>query len=86
MNYKVSLPDYFNKILNKIPKPDRERIKLKIDALSFNPRPNGCEKLEGKQPPLYRIRVGKYRVIYAIEDHILHVLIVDIDHRKDVYK
>lgn len=34
----------------------------------------------------FRLRVGEYRVIYRIEDEIVTVLIVEIDHRKNVYK
>ena len=34
----------------------------------------------------YRIRVGDYRVIYSIEDEIVTIAIVKIDHRSKVYK
>lgn len=34
----------------------------------------------------HRLRVGDYRVIYRIQDEIVTVLIVEVDHRKDVYK
>jgi mRNA interferase RelE/StbE len=35
---------------------------------------------------LYRIRVGDYRVIYAIEDDALVVLIVTVGDRRDIYR
>jgi len=35
---------------------------------------------------LWRIQVGDYRVIYTIEDGKLLVLVVRIEHRKDVYR
>ena len=33
----------------------------------------------------WRIRSGKYRVVYDILDSTLIVLIVDVGHRKDIY-
>jgi mRNA interferase RelE/StbE len=60
-------------------------IKRHIFDLAENPRPQGYRKLEGFAD-LYRIRVGKYRVVYSIEDKILRVEVINVDHRKDVYK
>jgi mRNA interferase RelE/StbE len=34
----------------------------------------------------YRLRVGNYRVIYEKYSDILLILVLDIDHRKGVYK
>lgn len=35
---------------------------------------------------LYRIRVGAYRLVYAVEDEVLVVLVVKLGHRRDVYR
>jgi len=35
---------------------------------------------------LYRIRVGDYRIIYQIEDAVLVVLVVDVGHRREIYR
>ena len=32
------------------------------------------------------IRIGNYRVIYEIQDNVCHILVLDIGHRKDIYK
>lgn len=53
--------------------------------MAIEPRPNGVKKLQGEENT-YRIRVGDYRVIYDIFDHILLVKIVDVGHRSQVYK
>jgi len=58
---------------------------MKIDGLRVNPRPNGSKKLN-KEDPLYRIRVGDYRVVYQIQDKILLVLILKVGHRRDIYR
>ncbi|RPI14642.1 MAG: type II toxin-antitoxin system RelE/ParE family toxin [Ignavibacteriae bacterium] len=61
------------------------RILDKIEMLSNNPRPMGCEKLKGEEN-LWRIRVGSYRVIYSINDKNKVVNITIVRHRKDAYK
>jgi mRNA interferase RelE/StbE len=61
------------------------RIEVKIDALAHDPRPRGVKKLAGGEA-LYRLRVGDYRVIYQVRDRVLVVLVVDVGHRRDVYR
>ena len=67
------------------PKKDRQRIVAAIRSLADDPRPAGCEKLAGEDDR-YRIRVGRYRIIYSIGDDELLVFVVRIGHRKDVYR
>lgn len=56
----------------------------RIAALADDPRPHGCEKLSALER--YRIRVGDYRIVYAVEDAELVVWVVRIGHRRDVYR
>ena len=81
--YKIEMKQSAVKELNKIPAKDLKKIAAKIESLSTNPRPMGCEKLSAMER--YRIRQGNYRILYAIEDDILTVYVVKIGHRKDVY-
>ena len=60
------------------------RVAAKIDSLSSQPRPSGCKKLRGADD-LWRVRVGDYRIIYAIDDSRSIVEIRVIRHRKDAY-
>ncbi len=55
-----------------------------IDALAENPRPRGAEKLAARDD--LRIRVGEYRVVYAVDDEARRVLVSRIAHRRDVYR
>jgi len=63
----------------------RQRIVAGIRLLADDPRPPGCEKLAGEDDR-YRIRVGRYRVIYSVGDRELLVIVVRVGHRKDVYR
>ncbi len=57
------------------------RIDRAIRALALEPRQSGCKKLVGKQfDNLYRTRVGDWRMLYAIEDDRLVVLILNVVH------
>ncbi len=67
-----------------IPKKDVARILRSIERLRDDPRPVGCEKLSGQER--YRIRQGRYRILYEVLDTQLVVTVVKIGHRKDVYR
>ena len=65
-------------------KRDRQRIVRVILSLAEEPRPSGCRKLSGRDK--YRVRSGRYRILYAVQDAILIVTIVKIGHRSSVYR
>jgi len=67
-----------------ITKEDLERILTRITMLSKDPRPPGCEKLTGQER--YRLRQGRYRIVYSIQDDEHTVWVVKLGHRKDVYR
>ena len=66
-------------------KKGRQRLVASIRALADEPRPIGSEKLSG-QCDRYRIRLGRYRVVYSIADDDLVVLAVRVADRKDIYR
>ncbi len=78
--FKVSV----EKDLRKVPQEEIKKILQKIDSLKANPRPSGSEKLTGQER--YRIRQGRYRILYSVEDNELTISVVKISHRKDVYR
>lgn len=85
MEYRVEIADTALKALRKLPVRDAARIDGAILALAKTPRPRGVKRLQG-QPDLYRVRVGDYRILYAIRDNRLLVLVVRIAHRRDAYR
>jgi len=70
--------------LRRFPPQDVRRIMERIRSLAADPRPFGCEKLSGLER--YRVRQGAYRIICEIEDRRLTVLVVKVDHRREVYR
>ena len=66
-------------------KADRLRLIGKIRDLAEDPRPHGSEKLAGYDDR-FRVRQGKFRVVYAIDDRASQVTIFKVGHRKEVYR
>jgi mRNA interferase RelE/StbE len=66
-------------------KANRQRMVRRIESLADRPRPPGCEKLSGSADR-YRVRQGRYRVVYEIDDAARTVTVVKIGHRRDVYR
>lgn len=84
MPYQIVLTNAANKQLRKLPTQIAQRIQTELLELENDPRPNGCKKLTGVEA--WRIRIGDYRVIYEIQDNILIVMVIEIGHRRDIYK
>ena len=66
-------------------KTERQRIIARIRALAREPRAQGSEKLAGYSDR-YRVRQGRFRIIYLIDDQRSEVTIFKVGHRKDVYR
>ena len=78
--YKAQIEPAGARDLDKIDDPDLARIKSVILGLERNPRPHGVNKLEG---PLHRVRIGNWRVIYAIEDDKQTVTVLRVLRRSE---
>jgi mRNA interferase RelE/StbE len=85
MAYRIEFVPVANRQFRKLPRNIQARLRVRIDALSENPRPRGVEKLQGEDD-LYRIRIGDYRVVYQIQDKVLLILVVKIGHRREIYR
>ena len=83
-SYKLYIKPSAVKEIESLPKKDRIRVVQKIQGLTVDPRPPGCEKLTGDDK--YRVRQGRYRIVYSIKDDELIVIVVKVGHRKDIYK
>ncbi len=61
------------------------RIVAAVGTLADSPFPPGVRKLRGTEQT-YRMRVGDYRVLYEVYHKSVHIQIVRVKHRKDVYR
>ena len=67
----------------------RAQIVKKYKTLQANPYPAGCKKLVGVkegEEDVWRIRSGDYRILYIVRNSPQEVIVIDIGHRKDVYR
>ncbi len=83
-SYKILIKPSAVKELEAIPEKDRQRIVYRIQGLAENPRPRGCEKLSDQDK--YRLRQGKYRILYQVHDNEVIVVVVRVGKRGEIYR
>lgn len=84
MSHSITVRRSAEKELKRVPAPDRRRIVEAIDGLKEYPHAGRALKrgLQG----LRRIRVGDWRVLYAVDDETSVVSVVRVAHRRDAYR
>ena len=82
--YRIEVKKSAVKELSQIPKKDLVKIVRNINSLADNPRPKGSKKLSREEK--YRMRYGKYRILYLIKDDLLVIYVIKVAHRKDIYR
>lgn len=83
--YTVILERRVEKALRRLPRDVLMRVDRALLDLADDPRPAGCKKLKGYEN-LYRLRVGDWRLIYAVEEDQLVVLVIEIAPRGEAYR
>ena len=86
--YTIYLSKQVKKFIEKQDKSLKQRIKKAFKELEKNPYPTNL-KLDIKKLKAsdnFRLRIGKFRFKYFIEDDILVVTIEEADSRGDIYK
>lgn len=83
MKYQVQILHVVEKEMDKLSTPIHTRVSKKILSLEDNPRPRGAKKLSGREE--YRLRFGKYRILYTINDKDGIVTVFAVGHRREIY-
>jgi mRNA interferase RelE/StbE len=86
--WRVAFLPRAQRSLAKLGEQDRTRILRFLServATSENPRRIG-EALKGPPPGLWRYRVGDYRIIVEIQNRQITVLVLELGHRREVYR
>jgi len=84
MAYRIEFTHSSEKEFKKLDSVVKQRVSDAVVELEDNPRPSGCVALKDYKS-IYRIRIGKFRVIYEVQDKVLLVLVIRIAKREDVY-
>lgn len=83
--FEVRFESQVLKQLRKIDPPSQARILKAAKVLATNPIPPAAKRLVGYDH-LWRVRLGDYRIVYTFDDVQLIVLVVQLGHRRDVYR
>jgi mRNA interferase RelE/StbE len=86
--WRIEIKRNAEKQIKKLPRAAQESIVSFLRdrlAASENPRQWG-RPLQVEKRGLWRYRVGDYRLICDIQDAIITVLVLEVGHRKDVYR
>ena len=84
MTWRLTFRPSAQRELDGLDPPTRGRIQRALLRLATNPRqaPNVKAMTDGN----YRLRVGDWRVVYALHDDVLMVLVLRVGHRREVYR
>jgi mRNA interferase RelE/StbE len=86
--WRTEFTDIAERALLKLDKPVRERILifLRERAEKLEDPKTIAEPLAGEFRGLWRFRVGDYRIICDLQREVLLILVLQIGHRKEVYR
>ncbi len=84
-SYQIEFAKSVRKELLRLQPQMAKRIDTAISNLRENPFPPGSRKLVGDEQS-HRIRIGDFRLIYEVRESVLVVLILQVGHRKDIYR
>jgi len=84
--YEVELTPAAARQLRKLDHPVQRRIYHRLRRLGTELRPKSVARFKGMARTLYCIREGSYRIVYAIEDDRLLILVIRIAHRREAYR
>jgi mRNA interferase RelE/StbE len=85
MRYAIEFTPSAGKAFRKLPKNVQKIARDRFDVLAEDPRPSFATPLLWGLKGLWKIRIGDYRVAYAVRDDKLIVLIVGVGDRKEIY-
>ena len=82
--FEIEFKASARKSLEKLEKKDQLRIYAALELLGDNPRPPLAVKIKGSL--YFRVRVGDHRILYSIDSGHLIILVIDIGHRREIYR
>ena len=87
LDYKIIYSNRSIKYLKKLAKTDKKIVKGLVDVVQkISTNPHKCEDLKGKFDGAKKIREGKYRIVFDINDEYDEIIVLKIDLRSKIYK
>ena len=83
--YEIEISRTAEEQLRRLPRDDQERVARAMLALAGDPFPRGARKLSGYDD-VFRVRAGRYRILYSVSGHALVIVVLKVGHRRDVYR
>jgi mRNA interferase RelE/StbE len=83
--FKIILTPSSLRFLKKCDKELNDRIYVKLNELSSDPFPADSKRIVGREDRIFRVRVGDYRILYAVYYEKNEIVVADIDKRSRVY-
>ncbi len=83
--YDIVLRNNAKKFLQKLSKDQYLRFSTALHKLSVDPSGGDVKTLRGDLPGAYRLRVGKWRILFIRNDDARCIDIVMIQKRGDIY-
>jgi mRNA interferase RelE/StbE len=85
VTFQIEIKPAAQRQIKKLPPSIQEKIFQALEELKFEPRPSNAKKMVGEENA-YRVRVGKYRIVYEIYERVLLVVVVQVGHRREIYR
>jgi mRNA interferase RelE/StbE len=83
MVYELEFTGTFRRQFSKLEKLIQQRIVTALERIRIRPD-YFVKRLVGS--PYYRLRIGHYRIILDIKQDKLIIIVMELGHRKNIYK
>jgi mRNA interferase RelE/StbE len=84
MAYEIEFSKRALRKFEALPRSAQEHLKPLISSLASNPRPPAARKMK-ELDKCDRVRHGDYRVVYAVYDEVLVILVLTVADRREAY-
>ncbi|MCK5661785.1 MAG: type II toxin-antitoxin system RelE/ParE family toxin [Methanosarcinales archaeon] len=84
--FEIFLDIPAQKFLKKLDQNNSQRIIGIVKRLTDDPIPHDSKRIIGEKEKVFRIRVGKFRVLYRVDYENYRIVVIAIDARERVYK
>ena len=74
------------RFLDRLPPKHRRQVSGKVLQLAADPDPSDAKPLKGFDYPYQRATAGEYRIVYGVEEGILHVFVIGKRNDDEVYR